>query len=260
MLTALDKDFNAISVNNAGINDILFCPCCGENVKISTITEKLPKRKKKDKNTLNDYVPFEKSVSIFIHTKKECCPWQERETVEHVLMKYSVNIIFKRFLARLDVGMPAKAREVYMDERNLTIECQSSQITTKTLKAVLEYFHGHQLRTMFIWGHRVFSRMKESDNHQYWTLRATAAEQAYLTNYHHLIPAVNNNEFRQSIKDSILPGNPGPIFYIFFKEGKLWWMHILRHVNNSYLGTVHQLNVQNLSIEDDGKGHAIFKR
>jgi len=258
MLTALDRNLNAINISKAGIDETLFCPCCGEDVKITTISEKTKKKKKKD--TLDTYIPFEKSVTIFVHTKKECCPWQERETVEHVHMKYSTAIAFKPLGVALDVGLPGKAREVYIHDKQLTIECQSSQITKKNLREVLEYFRGHQLRTMFIWGHRVFSRMKESDNHQYWTLRATVAEQAYLTNYHDLIPTLDNHGFRQALKDSLLPGNPGPIFYIFFKDGKLQWMHILRHVNNSYLGTVHQLNVQNLTVEDDGKGHAVFRR
>ncbi len=260
MLSALTENFEPVLVNNVGTDPgLLFCPVCGEEVKLSTITERPRRRTKKSRNTLADYVPLEKTLPVFIHKKRMCYRNHERETVEHVMMKYAVATAFHEYKPHIDYGL-ARLIDVHMHDHNLAIECQSSQITIKEMQEVIQYYMGHRMRTMFIWGHRTFSRLKESENHKYFILNATIAENAFLDQLDLFIPKIDDRELRKAIAESTASNNPGPILYIFFKDGKLQWLHIVRRVKNSYIGTVHPFNAANLEIQDNLNGYALFQK
>lgn len=260
MLTALNQKFEAVSVKDVGIDHgLLFCPVCGEEVKLSTITEKRKISRKKRKNSLDNYIPLDKTLPVFVHKKRMCYANHERETVEHVMMKYAIATAFHQYHPHIDYGL-ARFIDVDIHEQRLAIECQSSQITVREMQEVIQYYMCHNVRTLFVWGHRVFSRLKEAENHKFHTLNATTAENAYLSNLDLFIPKLDDRDTRRALAESAESHNPGPILYIFYMNGKLQWLHIVRRVKTSYIGTVHPFNAENIEIKDNLNGYAFIEK
>jgi len=205
-------------------------------------------------------IPLEKRSEFFAHRIRPCYNPFEPESVEHIIMKNRIANELHDLNPIIDYPLGKRIIDIFIPTLNLAIECQSSQLTGTNVKRTIRHHTKHKVLTTFIWGHRIFSRLFDTDGPlNFYKLKATVAEDTYLSR----IPILSSDGTMRELVEESLDAKFEPRSYIYFEDYKLYWLHIFRNNKRQYFGTKHDFkgsNVQLVELNTDIGLMAIFKR
>ena len=245
MLVALDSNLERIIIGHQNPDQDHFCQLCGDPVYPTTIQDQYKPKRKKNANLIQ-YVPVDKDMACFVHKKRSCYKPVEKETAEHIAMKFFVANELHGLNPQLDYPIGNRLTDIYLPDHNIAIECQSSQITNKNIREIL-YVHGlNKVSTTFIWGSRAFARIEEIVQNRltYFKLFATVAEDTILSKTPFDEPIGNMND---TIEDS-QEAHFEPRHYVYYHNRNLYWLHLFKKNRRLYLATRHPFKGSDVDI------------
>ncbi len=261
MIVALNSDLERTHITKRMPGDHFFCPVCGDHVYPTAISEPFPKKRRRKRDPVyQPLIPLEKQMEFFAHRKRPCYRPFEIESVEHIIMKTRIANEFHELKPIIDHPLGNRIIDIFIPSLNLAIECQSSQITGHNVESLIRHHSKYEVLTTFIWGHRIFSRIKDSDEKiEYYKLRATVAEDTILSE----VPIHDDDGHIRDLVDDSEEARFEPRSYVYFEQNKLYWLHVFRKKDRLYFGTKHSFkgaNVQLYDIESDIGNIVLFQR
>ena len=247
MLIALNDSLERTSVRDSKPGENYYCQLCGKPVYPTTITDAY-KAKRRRGSTLTPYIPVDKNMPCFAHKHKPCWKPFEKETAEHIAMKFFIANELHGLDPQLDYPIGNRITDLYLPDRKIAIECQSSQITEKNIREIL-WVHGlNKVSTSFIWGSRAFSRIEEVYEHRltYFKMYSTVAEDTILSRMPLMDPV---SGMVDTIKES-QESHFNPRHHVYYHNRNLYWLHIFKKNRRLCLATRHPFQGSDVIISE----------